>query len=266
MEYYKGIVSPALDHLDSERMHVAARESLHWVEKIPFGLSIAERFAYHRERFRNERLKIDVGGIEFENPVMVGAGWDKLGHAVKGLYQLGFSGVEVGSVLLNAQPGNDKPRQFMVGRGVALNRLGFNSPGMYKIAQNLERYQQSGIPMGISIGKNKVLPDHISDPNAYALVAAYMNPYATYFAVNVSSPNTPGLRALQDREPLTNIIQAVQGTFDNYHPQKPIFIKIAPDLETEDVDVVIDIVLQNNLAGIIATNTTNNPYILERYG
>src|SRR3989344_3167939 len=105
MEYYRNIISPILDRLDSETMHVAAREALHYSEVIPGGLDILEKFAYGSERFTDPRLNVVVGGVSLDNPVMVGAGWDKKGVAVKGLYALGFSGVEVGSVLMSPQPG-----------------------------------------------------------------------------------------------------------------------------------------------------------------
>ncbi len=262
---YKEVVSPLLDRLDSEKMHVAARETLYWAEKLPFGLAIAERFAYHQERFTDQKLHVNLGGIEFDTPVMLGGGWDKLGKTVKAWHKLGASGVEVGSVLAYPQPGNDKKRQFMIGPGVALNRLGFNSPGMYEVAKNLERYNNDSIPIGISVGLNKLIPQ-IAAPEMHAHVIHELYPYASYFAINVSSPNTPGLRALQDKGPLTDIVQAVNGQMDKLGERKPVFIKIAPDLPTEDVDDVIEVVLDNRLTGIIATNTTNNVDIKAKYG
>lgn len=262
---YKEVFSPILDRLDSERWHVRAREGLHAAEISPFTLKILEQFAYERRRFSDERLAVAVGGVEFDNPVMVGAGWDKAGRAVRGLHQLGFSGVEVGSVLQYPQPGNDKPRQFMLGPGVGLNRLGFNSPGQEVVAQNLKRYRDSGIPVGISIGKNKeVEPKDASE--AHAAVVSRLYDYAAYFAINVSSPNTPGLRALQDKGPLTEIVQAVNSAMDEMGGRKPLFVKIAPDLTNEAVNDVITVVVDNGLTGIIATNTTVNPDIKAKYG
>ena len=205
---FKEFISPALGRLDAETWHVRVREALHFTEINPLTLKLLEQFAYSRKRFKDERLKVLLGGIEFDNPVMVGAGWDKEGRAVKALHTLGFSGVEVGSVLAYPQSGNPKPRQWMIGEGVSLNRLGFNSPGMEAVAKNLEEYKGSKIPIGVSVGKNKDIPDKAA-PEMHALVAKKLYPYASYFVVNVSSPNTPGLRKLQDRGPLTDIVQAV---------------------------------------------------------
>ena len=143
VEIYKDIVSPFLDRRDSETWHDRARSALHLAEATPFTLKLLEQFAYKRERFTDQRLRVVLGGIEFDNPLVVGAGWDKAGKSVRGLYTLGFSGVEVGSVLAYPQEGNPKPRQFMLGPGVALNRLGFNSPGVGVVARNLERYRRS---------------------------------------------------------------------------------------------------------------------------
>lgn len=264
-EIFRDIVSPALDRLDSETWHVRAREALHLAEATPFTLKLLEQFADHRQRFTDGRLSVVLGGIELDNPVMVGAGWDKAGRAVSGLYQLGFSGVEVGSVLQYPQPGNDKPRQFMLGPGVALNRLGFNSSGMDVVAHNLEKYRGSGIPVGISLGKNKDVEPKDA-PEAHAVVAGRLYHDAAYFVINVSSPNTPGLRALQDKGPLTDIVQAVNGTMDEMGGRKPLFVKIAPDLENEAVNDVIEVVADNGLTGIIATNTTIRPELKAQYG
>jgi len=149
---FKEFIDPALSKLDSETWHTRAREALHLAEATPFTLKLLEQFADRHHRFTDERLKVVIGGVELDNPVVVGAGWDKAGRAVKALFTLGFSGVEVGTVVAYAQEGNPKPRQFMLAPGVTLNRLGFNSPGMEAVAHNLERYKESGIHIGISLG------------------------------------------------------------------------------------------------------------------
>lgn len=262
---YKEVISPILDRLDSETWHVRAREALHLAEANPFTLKLLEQFAYQRERFTSPRLSVVLGGIEFDNPIMVGGGWDKAGRAVRGLYALGFSGVEVGSVLAYPQPGNPKPRQFMLGPGVALNRLGFNSDGVEVVARNLERYRGSGIPIGISIGKNKDIPDRAA-PEMHALVTKRLYQDASYFVINVSSPNTPGLRRLQDKEPLTDIVQAVNAAMDEMGGRLPLFVKIAPDLTNDAVNDVIAVVADNGLTGIIATNTTVRSDLKAKYG
>ncbi len=262
---YKEIIDPALMKLDSETWHTRAREALHIAETTTFTLKLLELFADRHQRFTDERLGVVLDTVEFDNPIVVGAGWDKAGRAVKALYTLGFSGVEVGTVVAYPQEGNPKPRQFMLAPGVTLNRLGFNSPGMEAVAHNLERYKGSGVPIGISMGKNK--EGAVEDaPQAHATVAEKLYAYAAYFAINVSSPNTPGLRALQDKKPLTDIVQAVNETMDRMGGRKPLFVKIAPELSHGAVNDVIDVVLANGLTGIIATNTTVNQDIKAKYG
>jgi dihydroorotate dehydrogenase len=262
---YKEIMRPLLGRLDSETWHSRARDALHVAEITPFTLKFLEQFAYRRQRVCDERLQVVVDGVTFENPVLVGAGWDKVGHAVKALYTLGFAGVEVGSVLASPQDGNPKPRQFMLSPDVALNRLGFNSPGMHVVARNLAGYAGSGIPIGISIGKNKEV-EAKDAAQVHAVVAERLYKYAAYFAVNVSSPNTPGLRALQEKGPLTDIVQAVNAVMEQLGGRKPLFVKIAPELSHGAIDDVIQVVLENHLTGIIATNTTINPDIKAKYG
>ncbi len=262
---YKEIIDPILMKLNSEAWHTRAREALHLAEATPMTLKLLELFADRHQRFADERLHICSCGIEFENPVIVGAGWDKAGRAIRALYTLGFAGVEVGTVVAHPQEGNPKPRQFMLAPGVTLNRLGFNSPGMQAVAQNLARYKASGIPIGISLGKNRDV-EAKDAPLAHALVAEKLYAHATYFAINVSSPNTPGLRALQDKGPLTDIVQAVNETMERLGGRKPLLVKIAPELSPEAVNDVIEVVLDNGLSGIIATNTTISPEIKAAYG
>ena len=262
---YKELIDPILSKFDSEVWHTRARDGLHFAEATPATLKLLEKFAYKGRRFTDDRLRITLGGIEFDNPLLVGAGWDKSGKAVKGLYTLGFAGIEVGSVTVHPQPGNPKPRQFMLAPGVALNRLGFNSPGMEAVALNLERYKGSAIPLGISLGKNKDVPASKA-PEAHAAVARRLYHHAAYFAVNVSSPNTPGLRSLQDKAPLTDIVQAVNAEMDALGGRKPLFVKIAPELTDHAIDDVIAVVVENGLTGIIATNTTTDPDLKAMYG
>lgn len=263
---YKELVRPVLDHLDSETWHVLARNFLHFAESNPITLKLLERFFAHEgKRFSHEKLKITLGGIMLDNPLLVGAGWDKPGKAIKALYQLGFAGVEVGSVLEFPQEGNPKPRQFMLSPGVALNRLGFNSPGMEAVSKNLEKYSKTGITIGISLSKNKIIPNELA-AQTHANLTKFLYPVASYFVVNVSSPNTPNLRQLQDKGPLTEIVKAVNSAMDEKGKRKPLFVKIAPELTDAETDDVIDVVLSNGLTGIIATNTTVNPDIKAYYG
>lgn len=263
---YKRFIDPLLNRFDSETTHVLTREALHLLEGLPLGLKAVEMLSFGRKRFSDPRLRVSLEGMEFENPLLVGAGWDKPGRAVRALWHLGFAGVEVGSVLMHPQPGNPKPRQFMIGRGVALNRLGFNAKEIEEVFLNLKKYDGSGIPIGISIGKNKDV-EEINAPAAHAFVVRWMYDIASYFVINVSSPNTPNLRALQDKEPLTRIVQEVLGVMDEFGiRRKPLFVKIAPELTREAVDDVIEVALDNGLTGIIATNTTVSPELKARYG
>lgn len=269
---YKEIIRPMLDRVDSETWHVRAREALNVAESTPFTLRLLELFADGHKRFSDERLRVILGGVEFDNPVMVGARWTKNAHAIEALYRLGFSGVEVGSVLDYPQLGNNivkgkliKPRQFMITPGVCINALGFNGPGVDVVANNLDKYKDKNIPIGISLGKNKDIPN-IAAAQMHAIVVRKLYEHASYFAINVSSPNTPGLRELQDKGPLTDIVQAVNAVMDELGKRKPLFIKIAPDLTNDAINDVIRVVLDNGLNGIIATNTTNNPNVKGKYG
>lgn len=264
---YKEVVRPFLDSRDSETWHVRAREALHLAEISPLTLFVLEKlFAYHGKRYTNERLNVVLGkSITLDNPLMVGAGWDKVGRTVKAWHRLGFAGIEIGAVLPREQTGNSKPRQFMLTPEVCINRLGFNSPGMQDVFDNLEKYVGSDIPVGINLGINKDTPPTVV-PGNFAAVARYMYPCADYFTINVSSPNTPGLRQLQDKKPLTDIVKEVNKAMDGRGKRKPLFVKIAPELTKEDIDNVIQVVVDNGLTGIVATNTTTNPDIKAKYG
>jgi len=262
---YKEIIRPILDRLDSETWHDFAREALHFSEMSPITLKLLEIFSYRSERFKDDRLRVSLGGVELENPLLVGAGWDKAGRAVRGLWQLGFAGVEVGSVLENPQPGNPKPRQFMLSPGVGLNWLSFNSPGMAVVAKNLDRYKESAIPIGVSIGINSYV-DAKRAANAHAVVADGLYEYADYFVINVSSPNTPGLRDMQEKGLITDIVQAVMQAMTDKSGIKPLFIKIAPELNKEGVDDILEVVVDNGLTGIVAANTSNDPELKAKYG
>lgn len=258
--FYKKVVSPFLDKRDSETWHHRGREALHFAEKVPGALFVLERiFSY-----QDPKLHVTIEGIQFENPVVVAAGWDKVGRSVKGLHALGFAGVEIGTIPEFPQTGNPKPREFMIADGVAINRFGFNSDGMEVAAQNLERYRGRNIPVGISVGKNKTVPDEQA-PEAHAHVVDRLYDLGDYFVINVSSPNTPGLRALQDKKPLTAIITAVQEVMDKHGARKPLFVKIAPDLTNDAIDDVIEVVEKTKINGIIAVNTSLDANIKGKY-
>lgn len=257
---YKIFIRPILDKLDSETWHNIVREFLHLSEETRFTLKLVEFASCSGSRLVDKRLNVNLSGIELENPLLIGAGWDKSARAVMALNAMGFAGIEIGSVVEHRQPGKPKPRQVMLNSGVCLNWLGFNSPGMRKVGYNLKKYRNCGIPIGISLGINKFVKSEDA-PHANAVVADFLNEDAHYFAINVSSPNTPGLRKLQDKTQLVDIVQAVKEV-----TEKPIFVKISPELTNQAVDDVINVVLENKISGIIATNTTNNPKIKSKYG
>ena len=262
---YKEIVRPILNKFDSETFHELARESLHFAELSPLTLKLVELFTDKHKRFTDPRLRTHIGGVEFENPLIVGAGWDKAGRAVAGLWHLGFAGVEVGSVLEYPQPGNPKPRLHMVSNGTAINWLGFNSPGVDVVKHNLSKYKSHPARIGISIGMNKDVA-HDDSPRAHAVIAEELSEDADYFAINISSPNTPGLRKLQEKRRTIDIVHAVKEAMERGGLSRPVFIKIAPDLTYEAVDDIIGVALEHSIAGIIASNSTINTGIKAKYG
>jgi dihydroorotate dehydrogenase len=201
--------------------------------------------------------QVKVAGLSFENHLGIAAGFDKNAKMVRGLYKLGFGHVEVGTVTPKPQPGNPKPRLFRLIRENALiNRMGFNNDGSVVIARRLQRLRQSGAKLpiiGVNIGKNKLTEPALAADD-YAKCARELAEVADYLAVNVSSPNTPGLRDLQQVSTLRPILVSV---IENAK-SKPVFVKIAPDLADEDALAIASLVEELNIAGVIAANTTVN--------
>lgn len=264
---YKEVICPFLDSRDSEKWHVIVREALHWSEMFPGGLGLVEQFAYKRKRFLHPKLHINVAGIEFDNPLLGGAGWDKEGRAVKGIWQLGAAGVEVGGIPEHLQSGNPKPRQFVVAPGVIINRLGFNSSGMDQVARNLKRYEGCGIPIGIQVTENKdVVGSDVPEDHALACVRVVRKMYhiASWFTIGLSSPNTDKMRRLQGKKWMSLIVAAVISAMEEMGARKQLFIKIAPDLSREELDELIELALEYGV-GFVASNTTINPAIKAKY-
>lgn len=227
--------------------------------------SLIIRAAAGGERIEDSRLNVEVAGMVLDNPVMVGAGWDKRGRCVDGLYKLGFAGVEVGSVLLHPQAGNPKPRLFTdeQSHSVGLNRLGFNAIGVEGVKDNLENQMLLGV-VGISIGKNKLMPDKLA-PEAHAEVAAWLYDHGDYFVINVSSPNTPGLRDFLQPEKIREIINAVKEVLMN-RGGKPLFVKTTVDLSQQDMHNLLEVLIEEGVDGIIDTNTTIDNNLKAKYG
>ncbi|HQW83334.1 MAG TPA: quinone-dependent dihydroorotate dehydrogenase [Ferruginibacter sp.] len=198
--------------------------------------------------------------IQFPNRVGLGAGFDKNAKYLNELHALGFGFIEIGTVTALPQPGNEKPRLFRLPKDKALiNRMGFNNDGVEVIAERLKKWQakqhQSKLIIGGNIGKNKVTPNEDAWKD-YEHCFKALHQYVDYFVVNVSSPNTPGLRALQEKDSIKKILTNLQNINTKLANPKPILLKIAPDLTTEQVDDVIDVALEIKLDGLVATNTT----------
>src|SRR5271166_3274117 len=208
---------------------------------------------------REEVLRVRALGLEFPGPLGLAAGFDKDARATRGLGALGFGFVEVGTVTARAQPGNPRPRMFRLSADRALvNRMGFNNAGAPAAAARLRRARARGGPVvGVNIGKTKAVPE--ADAAAdYAASARAVAGVADYVVVNVSSPNTPGLRDLQAADKLKPLLLAVRLALDEASPRRrvPLLVKIAPDLADADIDAIADLALGLGLDGIIATNTT----------
>jgi dihydroorotate dehydrogenase len=206
---------------------------------------------------RDPALRVRALGLEFPGPLGLAAGFDKDARAMRGLGALGFGFVEVGTVTARAQPGNDRPRMFRLTADRALvNRMGFNNAGAAAAAARLRR-RSGGVIVGVNIGKTKVVPEDEAAAD-YAASARAVAGVADYVVVNVSSPNTPGLRDLQAAGRLRPVLVAVREALDAAVPGRrvPLLVKIAPDLADTDVDAVADLALELGLDGIIATNTT----------
>ncbi len=248
---YKLFLKPLFFLLSPEKAHYTAMWWLNAICKIP-GMKSILRSSHE---VKNSALHKNLFGLEFPNPVGLAAGFDKDARWVDALECLGFGFIEIGTVTPVAQPGNDQPRLFRLPEDEALiNRMGFNNSGAVAAAEKLRR-RKSKIIIGGNIGKNKTTPneDALSD---YMKCFEALHEVVDYFVVNVSSPNTPGLRALQEKAPLLHILLTLQQKNLLYSKPKPILLKIAPDLTFEQLDDIIEIVASSGIAGVIATNTT----------
>ncbi|TDE12808.1 quinone-dependent dihydroorotate dehydrogenase [Dyadobacter psychrotolerans] len=248
---YKYLVAPILFLFDAERVHYFVCEVLHIAFKIP----LVPQLLRSMYTYEHPDLVQEVAGLRFRNPVGLAAGFDKNAEMVDELEALGFGFIEIGTLTPRAQPGNDKPRLFRLKEDKALiNRMGFNNKGVEVAAAKL-RHRKSKILVGGNIGKNKDTPNDqaLSD---YLICFQELFDVVDYFVVNVSSPNTPGLRELQEKEPLTALLGELQKRNKEKFTPKPIFLKIAPDLTTSQLDDIIEIVKASGIAGVIATNTT----------
>ncbi|MBI1768104.1 MAG: quinone-dependent dihydroorotate dehydrogenase [Bacteroidetes bacterium] len=248
---YKLFTRPILFLFDPEKIHHFTFAVLKFLGKIPLAKSLL-RFLYVKE---SRSLERELFGVKFKNPVGLAAGFDKDAKLIDELACLGFGFIEIGTLTPKSQTGNDKPRLFRLPQDQALiNRMGFNNEGVLAAVERLKK-RKSEVVVGGNIGKNKATPNEkaVDDYN-YCFEALY--PHVDYFVVNVSSPNTPGLRELQEKEPLKNLMLHVKQLSDLKEKPKPILLKIAPDLTTSQLDDIIEILLSTKTDGVIATNTT----------
>lgn len=250
------LLKPLLFALDAEQVHDHVMSLLGFVARNKPLLEQTKRFCL----VSDPKLEVQCMGLTFPNPIGLAAGLDKNALSLPIWAALGFGFVEIGSVTAHQQTGNDKPRLFRLPEDRALiNRMGFNNHGANVVAARLELWQhthgQPKVPLGINLGKSKITPLE-SAPLDYLQSLSKLWDYGDYFVLNVSSPNTPNLRQLQDRAPLEELLRAVMGFRQEQAKPKPIALKIAPDLTWGQIDEIIELVLSYNLSAIIATNTT----------
>jgi len=247
------IVKPLFFSLNPEAAHHTVTGGLQRFTKI-WGAKSLLKNLYTVE---DKRLEREVFGLKFKNPVGLAAGFDKNAAYIEEMAGLGFGFIEIGTVTPRPQPGNDKPRMFrLVADEALINRMGFNNQGADVAAGRLKRLKnKNGLIIGGNIGKNKVTPNEEA-VNDYIYCFNSLFDYVDYFVVNVSSPNTPGLRDLQEKEPLTHLLNTLQKLNEQKESPKPILLKIAPDLTDSQLDDIVDIVRDTHIAGVIATNTT----------
>jgi len=262
---YRSIIKPLFFLFSPEKAHK--------IIVLMLSLPFVVRLLKIMFNFQHPSLKTEFAGLTFKNPVGLAAGFDKEAALVDPLAALGFSFIEIGTITPKAQPGNPKPRLFRLpGDEALINRMGFNNKGLESAITNLKKTRVKDVLIGGNIGKNKVTPlDHAIED--YEICFEELFPFVDYFVVNVSSPNTPNLRQLQDKKPLSELLNALMKLNEAKKDPKPIFLKIAPDLSNGQLDDIIEIVPSTGIAGIVATNTTisreglkADPEVIEKIG
>lgn len=255
---YRRALRPVLFKNNAEAIHEFTLRGLNWVSRNALACDAVESF------LGAPPLPVDALGLRFPNPIGLAAGMDKLGEAVPAWAALGFGFSELGGVTWHAQPGNPQPRVFRaIAESAIVNRMGFNNEGAVALAQQLKQWRTSNRwprhPVGINLGKSKITPLDQAAAD-YANSFRTLRDLADFFVVNVSSPNTPNLRQLQDKSALDEIFAALQQANGNSKAEarepKPILVKIAPDLSFEALDEILSLTSSRQIAGIVATNTT----------
>ncbi|MBN7810109.1 quinone-dependent dihydroorotate dehydrogenase [Algoriphagus sp. H41] len=254
---YKSLIKPLLFLKNPESAHHTTFDLIH----LTFNLPVASSIVRSTFALDDPKLEREVFGLKFKNPVGLAAGLDKDAKLIDELAMLGFGFIEIGTLTPKPQEGNPLPRLFRLPQDKSLiNRMGFNNGGVLAAVERLKK-RKSDVIVGGNIGKNKVTPnENAVDDYLYCLEA--LHPYVDYFVVNVSSPNTPNLRDLQEKEPLKQLLSAVKSANDQKAKPKPILLKIAPDLTDGQLDDIVEIVRETGIAGVIATNTTIDRSVL----
>lgn len=248
---YKFLFRPILFLIDAERVHHLVFRLLSVTGRLP-GLRFLLSLLY---TYKHTTLERNILGLRFENPVGLAAGFDKDAKLIDELSCFGFGFIEIGTLTPKPQPGNDKPRLFRLRADQALiNRMGFNNGGIDEAAKRLQK-RKSKVIVGGNIGKNKNTPNENAFSDYAACVEA-LHTHVDYFIVNVSSPNTPGLRELQEKEPLRKLMSDVKSLALSKPNPKPVLLKIAPDLTITQLDDIVEILISTKTDGVIATNTT----------
>jgi dihydroorotate dehydrogenase len=248
---YKHFIRPILFFIDAEKVHHLVFKFLTVSGKIPGVKSLLGSIFQHK----HTKLGRNLLGLHFENPVGLAAGFDKDAKLIDELNCFGFGFIEIGTLTPKPQPGNDKPRLFRLKADQALiNRMGFNNGGVEEAAKRLKK-RNSKVIVGGNIGKNKLTLNDQAFQD-YALCVEALHEHVDYFVVNVSSPNTPGLRELQEKEPLRKLLADVKSLAMSKPNPKPVLLKIAPDLTTTQLDDIVEILKETKTDGVIATNTT----------
>lgn len=251
---YKSLLKPILFRFQAEKAHHLTTSLFKFVLALPVISSVLKA----RFRIEDNRLNKKVMGLEFKNPVGLAAGFDKDGKYYADMEALGFGFIEIGTVTPLAQKGNPQPRLFRLPADKALiNRMGFNNEGVDAMVRRLKNRKSGKVIIGGNIGKNKVTPNSEATAD-YTTSFQKLYPLVDYFVVNVSSPNTPGLRELQDKEPLTRLLQELADMREQMSMSKPILLKVAPDLTLEQLSEVLEVIDSVKLDGIILANTTIN--------
>ena len=265
---YKQLIKPILFLQQPESAHHFTFRLINWAFNFP----LLKPILHSLFKLEDPRLEREVFGLKFSNPIGLAAGFDKDAKLIDEMAMLGFGFIEIGTLTPKPQEGNPQPRLFRLPEDEALiNRMGFNNGGVLGAIERLKK-RKSSVIVGGNIGKNKVTPNEEALAD-YLFCLEALHPYVDYFVVNVSSPNTPNLRDLQEKEPLKKLLLGVKEANAKHPKPKPILLKIAPDLSNGQLDDIIEIVRETQIEGVIATNTTldrsnlqTDPQKLERIG